>query len=272
MPPRTVVACDVLKHPRMKPLRLLFFLFGCLAVSATLRAQATSLRLFEVGVNRFSLRGTQAWVERGRLDAFGRFKVDSESTVLSIVTVPPEAFGKLLITLDAYAAYLRLGEQAMANFLVDELGPWYSIGRDYVGIAVSPHAVPEVGPVLNLSTRGRVAPGQPLIGGFVVTENPRRALIRVVGPGLAPHGVEDAAVDPTLTLYRGGTVLDENDDWSARGDVAPIETAAAKSGAFPLARGSTNAVLLATLDPGVYTVHAHAKASGSVLVEVYLLN
>jgi hypothetical protein len=256
----------------MKLSRLLILFFGSVALSVSSYAQATSFRLFEVGVNRFSLRGAQAWVERGRLDARGRFTVDSESTVLSIVTVPAEAYGKLLITLDAYAAYLRLGEQAMANFIVDDFGPFYAIGRDYVNIAVSPQAIPEVGIVPNLSTRGRVIPGQPLIGGFVVTDNPRRVLVRVVGPGLKPHGVDDAAADPLLTLYRGSTAFNENDNWSERADAAPIETATAKCGAFPLARGSTDAVLLETLSPGAYTVHAQAKAPGSVLVEVYLLD
>ena len=81
--------------------------------------------------------------------------------------------------------------------------------------------------------------------------------------------------DPELTVYRRETNGTETlilhiDDW---GDGDATETAAVADQvfAFPLADGSKDAAFVVTLNPGVYTVHAHGvgDTTGTVIVEVY---
>jgi hypothetical protein len=133
--------------------------------------------------------------------------------------------------------------------------------------------------LVNLSTRGVVGVGtDALIGGFVVSgDEPKRILIRAVGPGLSTYGVTDVLMDPVLTLYNDkGSMIAANDNWSAQ--VAPateadIQAAASATGAFPLASGSGDSALVLTLEPGAYTavVTGVANTGGNALVEVYEL-
>lgn len=123
---------------------------------------------------------------------------------------------------------------------------------------------------VNIATRGFVGAGvgQELIAGFVVRGNQAQTvLIRVVGPGLAQFNVAGTLADPVLELYQGTTKINENDDWSGQQSV----NLAAQVGAFALAAGSRDAVLVTNLQPGAYTVQAKGKAgaTGAVILEVY---
>lgn len=127
--------------------------------------------------------------------------------------------------------------------------------------------------LLNLSTRGEVGSGgNLLIAGFVLRgQQPRRVLIRAVGPGLAAFGLANPLADPALTLYRGDSVLAQNDDWETSRSSGTIAAVAARLGAFPLKAESLDAALLVTLPPGGYTVVISGAegAAGLALVEVY---
>jgi arylsulfate sulfotransferase len=131
---------------------------------------------------------------------------------------------------------------------------------------------PTVGPqALNLSTRGKIAPGEDaLIGGFIVlgTESKEVAL-RVLGPSLADSGVTDTLADPVLTLYdSAGEVIATNDDWQS-------DPRAGELAADRLAPGDpAEAATVQTLAPGSYTVVATGKnfGSGIGLVEAYDLS
>ncbi len=127
--------------------------------------------------------------------------------------------------------------------------------------------------LLNLSTRADVGAGEnALIAGFVLTgTQPRRVLIRAIGPSLAAFGVTGALADPVLTLYRGATVLATNDDWEISRSGAAIAVTAQRVGAFALEAASLDAALLTTLPPGPYTVVVTGvdDATGIALVEVY---
>jgi hypothetical protein len=82
---------------------------------------------------------------------------------------------------------------------------------------------------------------------------------------LTGFGVSGALANPKLRIYRGSTLVSENDDWS-------VETAAAFSrlGAFTLPAGSRDAALLVTLEPGAYTAHvSDGGAAGVALAEIY---
>jgi hypothetical protein len=70
--------------------------------------------------------------------------------------------------------------------------------------------------------------------------------------------------DPRLAVYRGSTLLDQNDNW---GGGATLATAFAAVGAFPLAAASLDAALLRAVD-GAHTAQA-TGGGGTVLIEVY---
>ena len=95
--------------------------------------------------------------------------------------------------------------------------------------------------------------------------------MRASGPALALFGVPATLPNPRLQIFRGPTVLFENDDWSIGGSVPQLAAAAARLGAFPLGVGSLDAALLVRLEPGSYTaqVSSAAAAAGVALVEVY---
>jgi hypothetical protein len=108
-----------------------------------------------------------------------------------------------------------------------------------------------------------------LIAGFnVIGTNPRRLLIRAVGPTLTQFGVAGALADTVLELYTASARFASNDNWA--GDPA-ILAAANQVGAFPLPAGSFDSALLVALPPGAYTVNISGVGgrSGVALVEVY---
>lgn len=127
-----------------------------------------------------------------------------------------------------------------------------------------------------ISTRARVATGSGVaIGGFVIEgAEPKRVLVRAVGPTLATQGVGAGEVlaDPEITLHRGAPAIATNDDWETNGNAAEIVMEGSRVGASPLAEtDGKSAALLATLEPGAYSFVVRGKndTSGVVLVEVY---
>ena len=118
----------------------------------------------------------------------------------------------------------------------------------------------------NISTRGWIGAGQNMIAGTVISDGPKRLLIRAVGPTLGAFGVPTAHPNPRIKLFQGTTLLDSNDDWSG----SEISETAAYVGAFALEVGSKDASLLITLDQGAYTVIVEGDgAPGEAIVEVY---
>src|SRR5690606_29992288 len=108
--------------------------------------------------------------------------------------------------------------------------------------------------------------GGMLTTGFVVggTE-PRRALIRAIGPTLAQWVINPMA-NPRVAVFSGQTQVAANDDWS---DLAAIFSAV---GAFALPEGSKDAAVLVSLPPGSYTAQVTGDGPGEVIVEVYLVD
>ena len=129
------------------------------------------------------------------------------------------------------------------------------------------------GTLVNVSTRAYIGTGDDvLIGGFVIDgAQPKRVLIRGIGPALANYGVTDALADPVLRLYANGSVVAENDNWSNQSNAGDVAAAATQTGAFSFASGSADAALLVTLQPGAYSGVVSGKngAGGSGMVEVY---
>lgn len=110
--------------------------------------------------------------------------------------------------------------------------------------------------------------GSPIIPGIVI-DTPLKALIRVAGPSLAQFGVQGALANPKVTVYAAGRPIGENDDWGS--NEAAVTAASAKTGAFPLIRGSKDAALIVDLPIGAYTcvVTGDPGSTGEVLLEVY---
>ena len=120
----------------------------------------------------------------------------------------------------------------------------------------------------NLSTLGATQPGEgALIAGFTVAGPGRKALVlRAVGPGLAPFGVDGLLRDPLLVVRGVAGEVARNDSWGAA--LAP---AAARVGAFPLSPGSADAGLLLELPGGSYTAQVESAdaGAGASLLELY---
>ena len=120
----------------------------------------------------------------------------------------------------------------------------------------------------NLSTLGATQPGEgALIAGFTVSGPGRKALVlRAVGPGLAPFGVDGLLRDPLLVVRGAAGEVARNDSWGAA--LAP---AAARVGAFPLSPGSADAGLLLELPGGSYTAQVESAdaGAGASLLELY---
>jgi len=123
--------------------------------------------------------------------------------------------------------------------------------------------------VSNLSVRARSGAGdEVLIAGFTVSDGARSVLIRGVGPGLAQFGLTNVLTNPRLEIYRGATLIAQNDDWANAGDV---NEASVRVGAFALPLGSKDAALTMKLDPGGYSVLVRGAggSTGVALAEVY---
>lgn len=126
--------------------------------------------------------------------------------------------------------------------------------------------------LVNVSARAAAGAGDAtMIAGFNIRGTTSvTVLIRGVGPTLTQFGVTGVLANPRLTLFHDSTLVGVNDNW---GDVgaSTIASTAAAVGAFALSANSLDSVILATLQPGSYTVQLTGVGSavGVALVEVY---
>jgi T5SS/PEP-CTERM-associated repeat protein len=130
--------------------------------------------------------------------------------------------------------------------------------------------------LLNISTRLQVGTEENvLIGGFILQgTEPKRVLIRAVGPSLAAVGLSGALADPTLELHDGtGALIGQNDDWretQTGGLITEDQFFEIFATGIPPTSFEESAII-ATLEPGAYTaIIAGADSSTGIgLVEVY---
>ena len=126
--------------------------------------------------------------------------------------------------------------------------------------------------LVNLSTRARVGSGDDiLIGGFVINGSNNRILIRGVGPGLTPFGVEGALNVPSFRLFQGETLRAGAGSWGMSADMFEIASRTISVGGFPLVPNSADAALLVRPDAGNHTAQMLGADSGTgiALLELY---
>jgi hypothetical protein len=90
-----------------------------------------------------------------------------------------------------------------------------SKGEDFTFSVEVAGATPAPGQLGNISTRVRVETGDNvLIGGFIVSgTQPKRVVLRAIGPSLTAVGLPDALANPTLELHDSSGLLASNDNW-----------------------------------------------------------
>jgi phospholipase/lecithinase/hemolysin len=131
-------------------------------------------------------------------------------------------------------------------------------------------AVIAPGKALNVSTRANVGTGENVaIGGFIVTgSQPKRVIIRGIGPSLTANGVSGALADPVLELHNStGALLTANDNWKDTQEVEIEATTVAPP-------NDAESAIVQTLSPGNYTAILRGKndTAGVGLIEVYDLD
>ena len=150
---------------------------------------------------------------------------------------------------------------------------WYDnvvIATKYIGPMASASPTPSPTPAAqlqNISSRLLIKTGNNVgIAGFVVGgTDPKKLLIRGLGPTLAQFNVTGVMQNPTLELHDGsGSLITTNDNWK--------DTQQAEITATQLAPpADVEAAILATLQPGAYTaIQADARGGTGVgLIEIY---
>jgi hypothetical protein len=121
---------------------------------------------------------------------------------------------------------------------------------------------------LNISTRLRVLTNDnALIGGFIITgADPKKVMIRGIGPSLTAFGVPGALENPILELHDNtGATIAGNDNWQEASNASEI----GGSGLAP--SNIYESAILQTLAPGTYTVIVRGVGDtiGVGLVEAY---
>jgi hypothetical protein len=131
----------------------------------------------------------------------------------------------------------------------------------------------------NISTRSFVRTGDNvMIGGVIVQgTQPRRVMVRAIGPELAQYGVPDPLADPTLELHDStGALIASNNNWQHTiiGGIITSDQVAAIRASGHAPGDPRESAIIATLPPGNYTaiVRGVNNTTGVALVEVYDLD
>jgi hypothetical protein len=109
-----------------------------------------------------------------------------------------------------------------------------------------------------------------LIGGFIIQgSNPKKVILRAIGPSLAASGINGYLQDPALELHdASGALLQSNDNWQASADASEING----TGIAP--SDPRESAIVARLAPGSYTfiLSGVNQTTGVGLVDSYSLD
>ena len=131
----------------------------------------------------------------------------------------------------------------------------------------------------NISTRSFVQRGDNvMIGGFIVAvTQPKRVIVRAIGPELTQYGVPNAMNNPTLELHDGtGALIASNNDWRDTiigGIITSDQVLDIRNSGHAPTDGRESAII-AELPASSYTaiVRGINNTTGVALVEVYDLD
>ena len=147
-------------------------------------------------------------------------------------------------------------------------------------IGASPHTPPTpISELGNISTRAFVQTGDNVvIGGFIVQgSQPKRVIIRAIGPDLSRYGVPNPLFNPTLELHDAtGALIASNDNWQHTiiGGIITSDQVAEIIGSGYAPGDGRESAIIADLQAGNYTAIVRGVNSliGVALVEVYDLS
>jgi len=209
----------------------------------------------------------------------------SEVTVAHIHEAPAGETGPIIVDLDPASNLSSVGPMGVlaveGTLAPDQLSALLA-GETYVNVHTEVNAPGEIrgqllpidqepDDILNFSSRGLVNPGQGvaaiLIGGFIIEENAKTTLFRVVGSTLDRFNVPNALQDPTLEVFNAeGAKIGENARWMEAGQKHAILASGFSPGE------ETDAGLILRLEPGRYTVHGgSSQGAGIALVDIFSL-
>ena len=131
----------------------------------------------------------------------------------------------------------------------------------------------------NISTRGFVQTGDDvMIGGFIVEgTEPKRVIIRAIGPELTHYGVPNALANPTLEVHDStGALIASNNNWRSTiigGIITSDQVRDIRNSGHAPGDGRESAII-ADLPAGNYTgiVRGVNNMTGVALAEVYDLS
>lgn len=134
---------------------------------------------------------------------------------------------------------------------------------------------PEMGQLMNISTRLRVQTGDNvLIGGFIISgTDAKKVMVRGIGPSLGNFGIANTLSDPTLEVHDSTTTLATNDDWKSRPDASSQQAEIAATNLAPT--HDKESAIMTTLSANAgYTAVLRGKngATGIGVVEAYDLD
>ena len=107
-----------------------------------------------------------------------------------------------------------------------------------------------------------------MIGGFIITgTQPKKVILRAIGPSLAKAGVSGALADTILELHKPDGTIVTNDNWKDTQEADIIATTVPPT-------NDLESAIVATLDPGNYTAIVSGKNAGTgvALIEAYDLD
>jgi hypothetical protein len=242
---------------------------GALNFSGNLQLSYASNLAFEIG-------GTNQGTDYDLLHKIdpGTFTLNGKLTVTltnGFTPAPSDTFN-IVTTQSALAgAFTNVRNGARLN--TTDGGGSFVVTYSGTNVVLSNFGPPLPAPQLsNISTRVQVLTNDNiLIGGFIVTgSDPKKVIVRGIGPSLSSHGVPNALADPTIELHNGsGVLVATNDNWKDSQQTEIQNTGLAPS-------NDLESAIVATLpaNNSAYTAVLRGKnnSTGVGLVEIYDLN
>jgi YVTN family beta-propeller protein len=176
------------------------------------------------------------------------------------------------------------GPEVATKVAVDSTGRYLFAGYtvdfgDFTGTRVYDVAPLPESQLGNISTRAFVQTGDnAMIGGFIVQGiQPKRVIIRAIGPELTRFGVPNVLADPVLELHDSdGTLIASNDSWlhTIIGGIITSDQVSDIRSSGHAPRDARESAIIAELPAGNYTavVRGVNETMGVALVEAYDLS